>query len=113
MLTSTPILSSGFWDLALQDVRQETAKGKATFVTIQFGHNDAGKTGLPPSSMGANLTQFVSQLREISPLAIPVLVTPLTRRSFIGDTGKLSDDLVDWAAGARLTPLTPWLSAPG
>lgn len=50
--------------------------------------------------MGANLTQFVDQLREISPLAIPVLVTPLTRRSFIGDTGKLSDDLVEWAAGA-------------
>lgn len=69
-------------------------------MTIQFGHNDAGKTGLPPSSMGSNLTQFVHQLRDLSPLAVPLLVTPLTRRSFIGDTGKLSDDLIDWAAGA-------------
>jgi hypothetical protein len=52
----------------------------------------------PPESMGANLTSMVKQIREIG--GEPVLVTPLTRRSF-DSNGKIVDRLDAWAKGLR------------
>jgi lysophospholipase L1-like esterase len=63
-------------------------------VTIQFGHND--QRIAPPASMGANLTLMVNQIRAIG--GEPVLVTPLTRRTFETD-GTLGNSLGRWANG--------------
>ncbi len=72
----------------------------ATYVLIQFGHNDQpGKPGRSTTleQFAANLTRYVSEVRAAG--AVPVLVTPLTRRQFVG--GKLADALAPWADSAR------------
>lgn len=72
-----------------------------TYVLIQFGHNDQpGKPGRSTdlvTQFPANLERYVGEAAALG--AIPVLVTPLTRRSFRGPY--LRDDLAPWAAAAR------------
>jgi lysophospholipase L1-like esterase len=70
------------------------------FVLIQFGHNDQpGKgdrsTTLPEFS--ANMKRYVEEARNAG--AIPILVTPLTRRQF--KDGKVVRNLEDWAQATR------------
>jgi len=89
----------GSWDVALSEMR---SKGyQKTWVLIQFGHNDQPgkpgrstdlKTGYPE-----NLRSYVREARAAG--AIPVLVTPLTRRIF--KDGKLDNDLAPWAEATR------------
>jgi lysophospholipase L1-like esterase len=91
--------AEGSWDNALNEMR---AKGyTATYVLIQFGHNDQpGKPGRSTNletEFPANLRLYVQEAREAG--AIPVLLTPLTRRNFVD--GKLRDDLGPWAAKVR------------
>jgi lysophospholipase L1-like esterase len=84
---------------------------RRTFVLIQFGHNDQpGKPGRSTdyvTEFPANMQRYVIEARALK--AIPVLVTPLTRRSFKG--GYVQDDLAPWAttvrniAAATTTPL--------
>ena len=89
--------AEGLWDDALKRLR---APGyAATYIFIQFGHNDQpGKPGrsttLPEFS--ENLRRYVSEVREAG--ATPVLVTPLTRRSF--KENRLVDGLAPWADAA-------------
>ena len=70
-----------------------------TYVLIQFGHNDQGSsersTTLPQFT--ENLAAYIKDVRGAG--AIPVLVTPLTRRQFTG--GKLVLGLEPWAEAAR------------
>jgi lysophospholipase L1-like esterase len=85
--------AEGLWDQALLRVGERRYR---TFVLIQFGHNDQpGKaersTTLP--EYADNLRRFIGEVRTAG--ALPVLVTPLTRRSFRG--GTLLDDLGPWA----------------
>ena len=91
--------AEGSWDIAQAEMR---SGGYAkTWVLIQFGHNDQpGKPGRSTdlhSEFPAFIRQYVSDVRAAG--AIPVLVTPLTRRGFTG--GQLQDDLAPWAAATR------------
>ncbi|KAI4521098.1 SGNH hydrolase [Schizophyllum commune Loenen D] len=90
--TTGSFVADGYWDIALDYINGEIAKGQRTIVTVQFGHNDMKIA--PPESMGANLTAMVQELRALG--AEPVLVTSLTRRSF-NDDGTVADTLGPWA----------------
>jgi lysophospholipase L1-like esterase len=89
----------GSWAVALSEMQ---ARGyQHTWVLIQFGHNDQPgkpgrstdlKTGFPE-----NLRRYVREARAAG--AIPVLVTPLTRRMF--KDGKLDNELEPWAEATR------------
>ena len=91
--------AEGSWALALGEMK--SGPFAETYVLIQFGHNDAYgraerltdlKTTFP-----ANLKRYVEEARAAG--AIPVLVTPLSRRQF--KDGKLIDDLAPWAQAVR------------
>lgn len=91
--------AEGSWDIALAEM--STSAYVETYVLIQFGHNDQpGKPGRSTdlaTEFPANLRRYVAEVRARG--AIPVLVTPLTRRQFID--GKLQNDLEPWAASVR------------
>jgi len=91
--------AEGSWDVALSEMK--TPGYTKIYVLIQFGHNDQpGKPGRSTDlykEYPANLARYVSEAREAG--AIPVLVTPLTRRSF--KNGSLQDDLEPWAEAVR------------
>jgi len=91
--------AEGSWDIALSEMR--TSGYRDIWVLIQFGHNDQpGKPGRSTdlaTEFPANLKRYVEEARAAG--AHPVLVTPLTRRSFVD--GKLVNDLAPWAAATR------------
>ena len=91
--------AEGSWDVALAEMR--TPGYRKTWVLIQFGHNDQpGKPGRSTdlaTEFPANLARYVDEVRAAG--ALPVLVTPLTRRMF--QDGKLKNDLEPWAAAVR------------
>jgi pectate lyase/pectin methylesterase-like acyl-CoA thioesterase/lysophospholipase L1-like esterase len=74
---------------------------RATYVLVQFGHNDQpGKPGRSTdlvTQYPANMARYAAEVRASG--GVPVLVTPLTRRSFKGQW--LQDDLAPWAAATR------------
>ena len=87
--------AEGSWDLALAEMK--TPGFQHIYVLIQFGHNDQpGKPGRSTdlaTEYPVNLRRYVAEARAAG--AIPILVTPLTRRSF--RNGSLQDDLAPWA----------------
>jgi lysophospholipase L1-like esterase len=91
--------AEGSWTNALNEMK--TPGYTATYVLIQFGHNDQpGKPGRSTNletEFPANLRAYVKDVRDAG--AIPVLLTPLTRRNFAN--GKLRDDLGPWAEKIR------------
>ncbi len=97
--------AEGSWDIALAEMASTIPSGTRayvdTYVLIQFGHNDQpGKPGRSTdlaTEFPQNLRRYVAEARERG--AIPVLVTPLTRRQFVD--GKLDNDLEPWAAAVR------------
>ena len=103
--------AEGLWDVLLQRLKARPAGSGPAHVLIQFGHNDQpGKPGRSTdlaTEYPANLERYVADLRAAG--AVPVLVTPLTRRSFQGE--RLDDQLQPWAdamrrvAAARQVPL--------
>ncbi len=86
----------GLWDNALARLQTDQTT-KRTYVLIQFGHNDqpgkAERSTDLTTEFPNNLTRYVQDSRAVG--AIPVLVTPLTRRSF--KAGVLQNDLRPWA----------------
>lgn len=89
----------GSWDIALAEAA--VPGYRETYVLIQFGHNDQStkperwtdeKTEFP-----ANLRRFVEEVRAKG--AIPVLVTPLTRREY--KDGQLKNTLASWSDQVR------------
>lgn len=92
--------TEGSWDLALAEM--STPGFAATYVLIQFGHNDQpGKPGRSTdlaTEFPDNLRRYVAETRERG--AVPVLVTPLTRRQFVD--GRLQNDLEPWADAVRV-----------
>lgn len=92
--------AEGLWERALARVRA-AEPGTPVTVLLQFGHNDQpGKPGRSTdlaTEFPANLTRYVAELRAAG--ATPVLLTPLTRRSF--RDGRLHDDLGPWAEATR------------
>lgn len=91
--------AEGAWALAL---REMSIPGyKRTYVLIQFGHNDMpGRPGRSTNlaiEFPANLRAFVKEARAAG--AVPVLLTPLSRRQF--SKGVLVRDLAPWADAVR------------
>ena len=97
--SSGSYFAEGSWDLALGEM--STPGFVKTYVLIQFGHNDQpGKPGRSTdltTEFPAYLKRYVEEARARG--AIPVLVTPLTRRQFVD--GRLQNDLVPWADAVR------------
>jgi len=89
----------GSWAVALAEAR--TPGYRARYVLIQFGHNDQSsrpeRWTEQTSEFPANLRRFVEEVRAAG--AVPVLVTPLTRREFRG--GKLYNNLASWSDQVR------------
>ncbi|MDX6082567.1 rhamnogalacturonan acetylesterase [Xanthomonas campestris pv. incanae] len=91
--------AEGSWKIALKELR--SGGYRQVVVLIQFGHNDQpGKPGRSTdlaTEFPANLRRYVNEARAAG--ALPVLLTPLTRRQF--ERGQLIDDLAPWAAATR------------
>ena len=98
--SSASYRAEGLWDKVQEQLR-DSAAYSATYVLIQFGHNDQpGKPGRSTdlvTQYPANLARYVQEARALG--ALPILVTPLTRRSFRGPW--LHDDLAPWSATVR------------
>ncbi|APV51137.1 hypothetical protein BWI17_16470 [Betaproteobacteria bacterium GR16-43] len=93
--------ADGSWDRVMAALR-ERKDGVATYVLIQFGHNDqpgkAERTTDLATEYPENLRRYVDEVRGEG--ATPVLVTPLTRRQFDAG-GVLKNDLAPWADAMR------------
>ncbi len=91
--------AEGSWDIATSEMK--TPGYTQIYVLIQFGHNDQpGKPGRSTDlykEYPDNLRHYVNDVRAAG--AIPVLVTPLTRRSF--KDGSLQNDLEAWSEAVR------------
>jgi lysophospholipase L1-like esterase len=74
---------------------------KGDYYLIQFGHNDQKKQNpkvySDPRQYAVNLKQYVADVRAIG--GVPVIVTPLSRRTFVD--GKVKEDLSEYAEAAR------------
>ena len=92
--------AEGLWDRVLARLRAAEAS-VPSHVLIQFGHNDQpGKPGRSTdlaTEYPANLARYVADVRQAG--GVPILVTPLTRRSFQG--AALRNDLLPWADAVR------------
>jgi lysophospholipase L1-like esterase len=88
--------AEGRWD-EVQGLLKGGAAYRATYVLIQFGHNDQpGKPGRSTdlkTEFPVNMARYVDEVKALG--GVPVLVTPLTRRSF--KDGKLENNLQPWA----------------
>jgi lysophospholipase L1-like esterase len=91
--------TEGSWNVALNEMK--SGGFVATYVLIQFGHNDQpGKPGRSTdlaTEFPIFLKRYVEEVRAAG--ATPVLLTPLTRRQF--KDGKLIRDLELWAEATR------------
>lgn len=102
--------AEGLWD-KVQGLLRDSQEFGASVVLIQFGHNDQpGKPGRSTdlaTEFPVNMARYVAEVKALG--ALPVLVTPLTRRSFRGQV--LNNDLQAWAdvvrhvAAAQQVPL--------
>jgi lysophospholipase L1-like esterase len=91
--------AEGRWD-EVQRMLKDGASFKATYVLVQFGHNDQpGKRHATDlvTEFPANMARYARETRELG--GVPVLVTPLTRRTFKG--AYLGNDLAPWAEATR------------
>lgn len=98
--SSASFRAEGLWD-QVQALLRDKAAFSQSYVLIQFGHNDQpGKPGRSTdlaTEFPVNITRYAVEVKSLG--AVPVLTTPLTRRSFKGDT--LQNDLQAWAQVSR------------
>ncbi|RZT04020.1 Lysophospholipase L1 [Duganella sp. CF402] len=102
--------AEGRWD-EVEGLLRGAAAYSATYVLIQFGHNDQpGKPGRSTdlkTEFPVNMARYAQEVKALG--GVPVLVTPLTRRTF--KDGLLENNLAPWAdviratAAAQKTPL--------
>jgi lysophospholipase L1-like esterase len=88
-------IKEGLWQPVLEQLKS------GDYVFIQFGHNDEVKTKksyTTEAEFQANLLKYISESR--SKKAIPVLLTPVSRRSF-DETGRLIDTHLVYAKLVR------------
>lgn len=94
-LSTLTFISNGWWQKIMEKVQPND------FVVFGFGHNDEFKTTYPryttPEEYEANLRRFIGDVREKG--AIPILCTPVARRSFVN--GKLVDTHGAYSAAVR------------
>ncbi len=88
-------MEEGRWDKVLETL------SKGDYVFIQFGHNDEvpSKVGryTTPEEFQTNLKKYITDTRAKK--ANPILLTPVTRRSF--ENGKLKDTHSEYAQLVR------------
>lgn len=82
----------------------KTLAAKPAYVFIQFGHNDSHASEKPEATNAAtdyrvNLRRYIDEARAIG--AVPILVTPMVRRTFKPD-GKLDDTLAPYAEAMKI-----------
>lgn len=99
-------ITEGLWQPVADNLRE------GDYVLIQFGHNDEGKEKVgrytTPEEFKANLVRYVSESRNRK--AIPILITPVTRRKFdamgnIVETHPVYSDVVRTVAKENNVPL--------
>jgi lysophospholipase L1-like esterase len=92
--------AEGRWD-EVQRLLGDGGAFKATYVLVQFGHNDQpGKPGRSTdfvTEFPVNMARYAQEAKALG--GVPVLVTPLTRRTFHGRY--LHNDLAPWADATR------------
>jgi lysophospholipase L1-like esterase len=92
--------AEGSWAKVMDELKRNSDYA-STYVLIQFGHNDQpGKPGRSTdlaTEFPANLRLYVEEVKATG--AKPVLITPLTRRSF--KNGTLTNNLEPWANATR------------
>jgi lysophospholipase L1-like esterase len=92
--------AEGSW-AGVIDALKNGSDFETTYVLIQFGHNDQpGKEGRSTdlqTEFPANMARYVREVKAAG--AKPVLLTPLTRRSF--QDFKVKNDLEPWAAATK------------
>lgn len=92
--------AEGSW-AAVMDKLRDGSEFETTYVLIQFGHNDQpGKEGRSTdlrTEFPMNMARYVREVKAAG--AKPVLLTPLTRRSF--QDFKVKNDLKAWSAATR------------
>lgn len=101
--SSSSFRTEGRWD-KVRDMLRKGDRFRASYVLVQFGHNDQpGKKHATDlvNEFPANLARYAAETRALG--AVPVLVTPLTRRTFDGPN--LHDTLGPWAGAARKAAL--------
>jgi lysophospholipase L1-like esterase len=97
--SSSSFRSEGRWD-RVQGLLRDKGDFRASYVLVQFGHNDQpGKKHATDlvTEFPANMARYAAEVRELG--GVPVLVTPLTRRTFQGPN--LHDNLGPWAGATR------------
>ncbi len=99
--SSKSFRAEGLWD-NVQTLLKEREAYATTYVLIQFGHNDqpgkAERSTDLATEFPVNIARYVDEVKALG--GTPVLVTPLTRRSF--KDGVLKNDLIPWAEAIRL-----------
>ncbi|KAK8047397.1 carbohydrate esterase family 12 protein [Apiospora saccharicola] len=109
--TTVSFVQGGDWANVTELIDQKNAEGFQVWVTVQFGHNDQ------KPDKNISLSQFTTNLATLahtiqSHQAHPILLTPLTRRSFPADSPHSAKDtlhnerLATIAAAARDDPAT-------
>ena len=92
--SSKSYIDEGLWTKALAE--------KGQYYFIQFGHNDQKSDPArhtdPDTTYSDNLHRLILDARAIG--AIPILVTPLSRRNY-RDNQLVIDELADYASAAR------------
>jgi lysophospholipase L1-like esterase len=100
--SSSSFRAEGRWD-EVQGLLKGGTAYRATYVLIQFGHNDQpGKPGRSTdlkTEFPVNMARYVDEVKASN--GVPVLVTPLTRRLF--KDGVLENTLAPWADAIRAT----------
>jgi lysophospholipase L1-like esterase len=103
--SSASFRAEGRWDEVQRMLREDAGKFGASYVLIQFGHNDQpGKPGRSTdlvTEFPVNMARFAAETKVLG--GVPVLVTPLTRRSF--KDGKVRNELAAWADATRRAAL--------
>lgn len=99
--SSGSYIAEGSWEIALAEMK--TPGFARTWVLIQFGHNDQpGKPGRSTdlaTEFPANIARYVRETRAAG--AMPILVTPLTRRMFANGAVERSGTLGRGSAQGR------------
>lgn len=94
--------AEGRWD-EVEGLLRGAAAYRTTYVLIQFGHNDQpGKPGRSTdlkTEFPVNMTRYAQEVKALG--GVPVLVTPLTRRSFKDKV--LENNLQPWVDVIRAT----------
>ncbi|SFU28694.1 rhamnogalacturonan acetylesterase [Pseudoduganella namucuonensis] len=98
--SSASFRAEGRWD-EVQGLLRGSAAYRATYVLIQFGHNDQpGKPGRSTdlaTEFPVNIARYAQEVKALG--GVPVLLTPLTRRTF--KDGVLENNLQPWADATR------------